>query len=233
MVKATRSDTFFSTRSRVAKRILTSSLAPFVGNEGDVNRHARLIDATLGRLPELVSTWSFLDATFRRAGTDCSLEVRCEYAGGRYAGEAEADAEGNEWTQFRVWCEVNFPCHGSSAPAAVLARCALYTEVAMLAAEIDAELGGQEVWRMTRTAAQAAEAKAKAEAEKVQQAVVRLLDANRKHMKVAAEKAFVVSSLGSLLTGVPTGTYQHEFNDGKRFTLHVTEGVGASMMRTA
>jgi hypothetical protein len=124
-------------RTLIARRILQSDLAKHIGFEGDEARLSDLEEAVAGsRRPSYVS-W-LVTATFRRAGTDCTLDVGMDWSG----------AKVDDLEQVRLEFGVNHPTHGSSAPSDVLARTKLYQDVAMLAAEIEAEVRSRfiKVW---------------------------------------------------------------------------------------
>jgi hypothetical protein len=224
MMKRDLKDTYTAARSTIAARILASPLASCVGYPADIHRLARLQEIAAGAA---LGGFSCIDVEFRRADTSATISVEKDESWGD---DKRTDEKGNEFVEVTLRPTVNYPCHGSAGPGVVMARLNLTQQVTMLAAEIEAEFCNRKsFWRMTRTAAEVAETKAKLEAEQRQAFVVRVIDANRKHMKVGAEK-----TLGDdLVVGLPSGTYTHEFGDGKKFSLFVTESKGATMMRTA
>lgn len=130
----------------VEARILQSPLAQYTRTE-------RLRRGAGG---EDQSDWSgYLSVEFRRADTNCSLAILLDGVDCR---SPVLDEEGNQLVQYKLTCGVNFPSHGNSDPATVMARLKLYQDVAMLAAELQAEFGLREIWKMTRSAAEVAEA---------------------------------------------------------------------------
>jgi hypothetical protein len=164
-------DNYAATRALIAQRIIASSINPSIGYPGAKVNHDRDRLEQVARGEGDSTGFSFLNVEFRKADSGCSLYVRCDDV----SYEPRTDAEGNEWRQYQVTTEASWPSHGGTSPGTSLARLAFYTQVALLAAEIEAEFGGRaEVWRMTRTAAQVAEANAKAEQERIER---RLVDA--------------------------------------------------------
>ena len=94
---------------------------------------------------ETGETAGSFSAMFIRSGTDVKLSVSFDTAG------VKTDEDGNEWAQFDVHVLVNWPTHGSIMPGVCLSRLDFYREVALFAAEIQAEFPAQ-VQRMMLTA---------------------------------------------------------------------------------
>lgn len=198
-------DNYRETHQALAARILRDPLAQHVGYTG---RSEQLQRDAAGEGD--LSRWSFQSVEFRRADTNCSLDVRVESVDRGYRLGPDTDKEGNEWTQYELSCSVNFPCHGSSDPATVMARLKLYQDVAMLAAELQAEFGGRrEIWKMTRTAAEVAEAKAKAEAEKLSRKAREIVQAARKGMRKGGDAVVAYNNV----EGIPAGKYPVQIDE--------------------
>lgn len=226
-------DNYRSTHQTIAQRVLSSPLAQFVGYGGLAGHDGQRLTAAARGEGDL-SSWSFLSLEFRRADSNANLEVRVESVDRYYRDGAMTDKDGNEWTQYTLTCQVGYPSHGSTDVATVLARAELIREVAMLAACIQAEFGGRnEIWKMTRTAEQVAEAKAKAEAEKLNQKLRTVVDANRRQMRVGSERTLGVD----LIKEIPAGQHEVAFgeNNGevKKYNLFVTPEAGACLSRVA
>jgi hypothetical protein len=220
MAKQQYQDNFQATRTAIAKRILSSPLAAFYGYPDDEHRFDNLL-AIASSQGDGGGGWSFISLSdFRGAGTNVSLDIRSESDQFRFIDEDRTDADGNEYRMYNLSFSVNWPCHGSTSVAVSLARIELYRQVALLAASLEGEFGGRQVCKMTRTAAEAAEAKWDAEAEKAQAAAIALMLPNKANMRVGAQK-----QVGNSDMVVPVGTYTHEFNDGKKFQLQVHEPI--------
>lgn len=205
-------------RSRIALRVLNHPLARYIGYHGSPSRYEYLekIAAKEGD-----KSMTFLRVEFRRASTSCDLYIEQEVQYGHRDDGYRRDKEGNDQVLFTFRAEVNHPCHGSADPATLLARIELYREVALFAAELIAELKEEIVWRLERTVAQREEQEAKEKAEKVQRTVTAAINAVRTNMRVNAVRS---ANLTDALE-IPDGEYEHQFSDGKKYTLVVkTEG---------
>jgi hypothetical protein len=205
-------DNYNAARSLVARRILNSSLTGCIGYPTtDPAQNGALIRLqALLKGEEVQASWSFVDIEFRKADTNCSLEVKLESVD-RADFSDHTDKQGNEWNVYELSTKVNYPCHGSADSATVLARVNLYQQVAMLAAEIQAEFKDKYVMKMRRSAEEVAAAKVEAEKEKLQRKLNILVDANRKNMRVGSELR-----LGSLVADIPAGRYEVElWNNGR------------------
>lgn len=218
-------DNYRATHQAISQRVLSST----VGSAVSPYRIEQLKAHAAGE-GEL-SNWSFFSVEFRRADTNCDLSVRLE-SKDRYG--RDTDKDGNEWMQFELECQVSWPSHGSSDVATCMARLNLYQQVSMLAAEIQAEFGGRnEIWQMVATKEQVEERKAKAEAEKVNQKLRSVVDANRRQMRVGGERTLGVD----LIKELPAGQHEISFgeNNGevKKYNLFVTPEAGACLSRVA
>ncbi len=218
-----RSDNFNATHSDIARRILDSGLIQFVGYPNDAHRLTDLTLAAQGSAN--VSPMNFLSVTFRKAGTDCSLDVLTRAVNNH----PDIDQEGNEWKEYSLSCTISFPCLGSSDPATVMARLKLYQDVALLAAEIQAE--HQKVTRLACTAATIAAAKAKQLEQEINAAARKTVVANCNAMRLGSEKRDIEIS-----TMIPEGDYVVDVNDSRNFrktyVLKVAK-VGVANMRRA
>jgi hypothetical protein len=94
---------------------------------------------------------------FNRAGTNCTLHVEIK-ATSEY--REITDEKGNVWDEYNVKADINWPCHGSCTPATAVARCNFYTQIAVFAAEIEAEFNSVRIMHMTQTAEEVAEREA-------------------------------------------------------------------------
>jgi len=222
-------DTYRATHQAVAARILNSSLAGTIGYPQDPNRLLRLQDAAEGKSD--LSSWSFLSVEFRKAGTNISLDVKVENEDRYYRGGPTKDKEGNEWEEYKLTCTVNWPCHGSTDVGTSLARIEFYKQAALLAAEIQAEF--PELARMTRTAAQVAEAQKVAEEKRLQERVLGIVGDNRRQLRVGGERSLDSDKVQGLVSGRHEVVIVENNGEVKKYVLFVTESVGACLSRVA
>lgn len=136
-----------ATHVAMVSRIFNSSLAQAINPF-----QKKVLDNVLIDLELVRSGWSNLAVQFNRAGTQATLEVRNAVGFSMpSAADLHRDEAGNDLVEVSLKAEVNFPSHGSADPATVLARCKLYAEVAMLAAEIQAEFLKDGLWAVWQT----------------------------------------------------------------------------------
>jgi len=221
MLKQNVQDTYVADRAAIAQRILTSPLAAYVGYSGDLYRLDKLHN--IARDGKAHTGYSFLSVEFEKAGTECSLEIREEGSG--YSGGVTTDAEGNEYHEYTLSCAVNFPCHGSTACGAVLARLAFYQQVALLAAEIEAEfvVNRRVNYKMTRTAAEVVADNAKVEAQRIEQAYAGVtLKYGATGLRVGKVVGLDPEDLGNL----PEGKRDVETSRGKKFSISINADNG-------
>jgi hypothetical protein len=223
-------DNYNAARKVVAKRILASSVAGCIGyslNEPSENGAlVRLQGYAVGA--EVKDGWTFLDVDFRKADTNCSLDIRLESVD-RHDRADHTDKQGNEWSVWTLVTKVNWPCHGSSDPATSMARLNLYQQVAMLAAEIQAEFSGKYVMKMSRSADEIQAAKAEHEAQKLKTKVNVFVEGHRKNMRLGKDLSYGAAYF--INQEIPAGMYQVElWNNGrvgvgqsKRYTLNVLD----------
>lgn len=220
-------DNYRATHQAISQRVLSST----VGSAVSPYRIEQLKAHAAGEGD--LSNWTFFSVEFRRADTNCDLSVRLESVE-RYNYGPSTDKDGNEWHQYKLECQVSWPSHGSSDVATCMARLNLYQQVSMLAAELQAEFGGRnEIWQMTATKEQVEERKAKAAAEKLNQQLRSVVDANRRQMRVGGERTLGVD----LIKELPAGKHEVSFgeNNGevKKYSLFVTPEAGACLSRVA
>jgi hypothetical protein len=215
-----RTDNYRSTHQAIASRVLANPLAAAAAS----HYAERLTDWAAGQGD--LSAWSYLNIEFRRADTNCDLTVRLD---AKDSFSRDTDEQG-EWRSYTVRCEINWPSHGSAAVATSMARLHLYQQVAMLAAEIEAEFGGRnEIHHLVATAAEIAERDAKRAADKRAAKIRDLVEANRRNLRVGSERA-----LGAdLITDIESGRHEVAIGESMKYTLFVTAGVGANLMRVA
>jgi hypothetical protein len=201
-------DNYYSVQQAIAKRVLSTPLASSIGYGGigshGYNEIKRIADG------EKSDRYGYASVEFRRADTNCDLSIRAN-AKNDYGSTREVDADGNEWVSYSLTVEVGYPSHGSSDPATVMARVNLISQVAMLAAEINAEFGGRnEIRKMVCSAAEVAERKAKIEADLVKSNINKFVRLHSKGMRVGSDRTIERST--SALP-IPEGSYTCDLGD--------------------
>ena len=157
---------------------------------------------------------------FERAGTNVTLDIKLDEASSYRFGEPAKDKEGNEWREYEIKTSVNWPCHGSCDPATAIARLALYSDVALFAAEIAAQFG-RKFQKMTATAAEVAERKAKQAAHEQQRKAEACVAANSKGLRPGQIRK------AEFLNPIEEGVYEVTVS-GRQYRLTVREGVNTS-----
>jgi hypothetical protein len=214
-------------RSIIASRVLDHPLARHVGYPNNKDRLYELqsMRATEGRKSSLY----FMTVEFRCAGTSVSMDIECKDADDWPSSRCR-DEEGNEFMRCEFSAKINWPAHGGTDPSKAIARLSFYNQVALLAAELLAELQAQTVWELTRTKEEREAEEAQKAAEKVKNAVLYAIDNVRKSMRVGDIHGAKLEDLAD----VPDGTHEHEFNDGKKYQLMVNKtGIGYLVTRIA
>lgn len=215
-----RTDNYRSTHQAIASRVLASPLAAHVFHSIE-----RLQAYANG--DEALSAWNYMSLEFRKAGTTCSLSVSLEDKDSFR--RVDTDSDGNEWRRHALACQVSWPTHGSTGSATCLARLHFYQQVAMLAADIEAEFGGDnEIYQLVATKADVDARNAKAAAEKAQQHIREVVESNRHNLRVGSERTIH----SELIAGIEAGKHEVALGE-KRFTLFVTAGTHANLMRVA
>lgn len=207
-------------RARIARRILNHPLAQFVGYPTDEYRLSRL--RQFADKDTSSDGFSFISLELRRAGTNVSLSIEQEKVWSLRDDGTRTDKDGNDQAQYNFRATVSWPCHGSQDAGTAIAWLRFYEEVALLAAELNAELANENVWRLVRTKEEREAQEAKKEAEKVHLAVVRAIDNVRQNMRVGSPPR---NTLLQDLAGIPDGAYEHEFSDGKKYRLSVARSM--------
>lgn len=214
-------DNFRSTHQAIAKRVLASSLGSSIGYGGIGSHGFNKVKAVADGTDEVDSCgWSSFSIEFRRADTNCDISIRTD-SKNRYTADREVDADGNQWVQYELSCTVSWPSHGSADVATSMARLNLYQQVAMLAAEIQAEFGGRnEIRKMVATKAEIAERAERIEAARIETDVKKVVLAHGNGMRVGSNHDVIET-----IVGIPDGHYTCNIGDGngivKTYTLHV------------
>lgn len=217
----------------IAQLIVASSLFSCVGYPNPISRTASqqgLRDAANGIGD--ISSWTFLNVDFRRAGTDVTLTVSIDTDYTSLRSE-RTDGDGNIYAQGALKVQVNWPCHGSVSPATAIARLHLMQEVALLASEIEATIGDIKVRWITETASQVAERKAKEGKERIDRKVREVVKAHKKGIRKGND-VVITAHTARDLDQIPVGSYNVSFDEPtgnytigkpefKQYTLNVME----------
>jgi hypothetical protein len=209
-------DNLSQVKGQIAARILATPLVPYIGYPSNEHRLLPLQRLADG---DDADVHSLLNVEFKRADTSVSLYMESEGQWGN--GVYDKDEAGNEYQKYDLRFEVNYPCHGSASPGVVLARLHLMQEVAMLAAELTAEFGQMDVWRLVRTPAQRAEQEAKQEANRIDNAYKDIVCSPAvRGMRVGALRPLTPEHVAT----IPVGDRDNvETNDGKVYSIRVAE----------
>jgi hypothetical protein len=220
-------DTFSAARQTLAQRIISHPLAHFLSPH-DRERLQLVIDGTAK------DTYTFLSLEFRKAGTNASLYVEAEpLLGWR---EERKDAEGNEWMEYGIRSKMNFPCHGSTEPGTVLARLAFYQEIALLAAEIQAEMASP-IHKMIRGAQEIAQMAEKAAAEREAGTLQSYVRAKGHGLRAGGKSRYYDAPNELSMAGVKPGDHEVKLNEGapnfRHFHVELAENGNVKIRRIA
>ena len=126
------------------------------------------------------------------------------------------DAEGNEWYAYKVRCEVSWASWGSADVSTCQRRLACMTATLRLAADIERTFPDT-FHLLSRTAAQIAEDKIRAEENRAKQRIVDLVKKNARGLKVGAQR-LVPNSVDGGSSFVPVGRVEvDDYYNGKSF----------------
>ena len=189
----------------IAKRILASPLMQYLAWEG--SREALQRAAEAGAKPN----WGLFSVEFKRAGSNTNIYVQSDREGDFSDRSVRKDARGDEYGLYSFRTDVTWPSHGSSDPGTCLARIEFYREVALLAADIQAEFGGtgNAVWRLERTVEERTKMDADHAAKRTQALAETVIKANRSRMR----KNAVAGVDAKTVEGIPAGTYTLEVDE--------------------
>jgi hypothetical protein len=119
--------------------------------------------------------------------TSCTLYVRVVSPDGTWCSSRQLDSESNEWSSFKVTCEVSWASFGSGDLVTTQRRLALMTAVTRFACEIERAFPNV-FHRMDATASEVQVRKAKLVKDRAKNQVIDLIKKNAKGMKVGQEK---------------------------------------------
>lgn len=217
----TTKDNFKQTSAEIAKRILANPLANLI------NPHTKeklaLVAAESPSVKEF--NLNFCGLTFHRGGSSADLNIEMDSIWMR-RDTVWTDKDGNEFSEFTVKVDVNYPCHGSASPSIALSRASLIHDVAMLAADLEAEFakpGREGYWVLVRTAEEAREAKKQERARLIAKEIEAIVSSVSAGMRVNGTDKWLNSD-----ADIPDGVYEHTCGVGKskKFTVNVSDHVG-------
>ena len=146
--------------------------------------------------------------TFRKHGTECSIETRFECD---IPIDYISDVEGNEYAVFYIDIKVNYQAHGGTDIKTVEERARFVLDCCAAATRIKNQFYGKMVYSLYRSKEDKIKRQQELEKETVFQAVKGMF----KGMRVGAEKVLFADNLIS-------GTYELEFNKNL-YTVVVAE----------
>jgi hypothetical protein len=163
----------------------------------------------------------YLSLEFRPTeDTGCTLYVRVEAPDGRWTSKRLEDSEGNEWSAYKVRCEVSWSSWGSADTKVCQRRLAVMTEALRFACEV--ERAFPDVFHsMDATAEEVQLRKAMLIKERAKNRLAELVKSHARGMKVGQEKTIKLSE--SL---VPSEAEVERSECGRNFKYHA-KVVGA------
>jgi hypothetical protein len=226
-------DNYYSVQQAIAKRVLATPLASSIGY-GGIGSHGynEILAIANG---EKSDRYGYASVEFRRADTSCELYIRTD-SRNDFVSTRETDADGNEWVTYGLKVEVSYPSHGSADPATVLARMNLVSQVAMLAAEINAEFGGRnEIRKMVASKMEVDSRALKAEQEALRSKLHSFVNNNSKGMRAGGKaRDFGAGMLNGMPVGVHTvgiGDHQGNIKNYKFVVRDFNGTLSASLYR--
>jgi hypothetical protein len=163
--------------------------------------------------------------------TGCTLYVRVVSPDGSWCSSLQTDAEGNEWSSYKVACEVSWASWGSADLSTTQQRLAVMTNVARFACEV--ERAFPDVFhRMDATAAEVAERQARFAKDRAARELTELVKAHAKGMKVGQER--IVPLFGFDFRGVcPLTVERAEAGRSFKYRATATSTDGFAFTREA
>jgi len=170
-------------------------------------------------------TRDYLSLEFRPSNdTGCHLYVRIEPPDGRWTDSRHVDSEGNEWSSYRVRCDVSWASWGSADLDTCQRRLDVINATMAFARAIEAAFPNV-FHRMDATAQEVAERKERHAKKRAKHTVIDLVRKHAKGLKVGQER-FVVAPPEGIM---PIGSVEVEREEcGRRFkycaTVTATQG---------
>lgn len=177
-----------------------------------------------------LSDWISLD--FRPTeDTGCMLYVRVEPADGKWSDSRLSDSEGNEWSAWRVRCEVSWASWGSADLDTCQRRVDLMNATIAFARSIEAAFPNV-FHNLDATKAQADERRTRLAKERAKRELVELVKKHAKGLKVGQEK--IVPVPGADFQGVsPVEVDREECGRRFKYRATATSREGFSFVRLA
>ena len=156
---------------------------------------------------------------FRKAGTNITLSIDFDRPHDKnWLPIKETDSDGNDFIEYKLNVQLNWPCHGTTDINIATERFDFYKEIALLGGIIMNKFGHDKILQLYYTAAEKKEQEEKAKKAKQAAVVDKLVIAHNKGMRVGNTKDIFVSNLHNL---VDIGDYTVMTNN-KEFTASVT-----------
>lgn len=163
--------------------------------------------------------------------TGCTLYVRIEPPEGKWASSRLEDSEGNEWSAYKVRCEVSWPSWGSGDLGVTQDRLNVMNSTLAFARDIEAAFPNV-FHNLDATKAQADERREKFARERAKFQVVDLVKKHAKGMKVGQEK--IVPVPGADFQSVsPVEVEREECGRRFKYRAEATSREGFSFVRVA
>lgn len=159
----------------------------------------------------LVECRDTLYLDFRGPDDDCdaSLEVRFDFWHSEYVQD-----ETGVWQQAKLQVKVGWPSWGNTNLPLATKRIQMMVKVAELAAKVQGEFGGLEVWKQVYTPEQVAQQEKDKEERRILTVMTRVVAAHAKHMRVRTNR------IAGIVENIPNGRYEVRV-DGKDYDARV------------
>lgn len=222
MKNTTVKETLNPVRQMIARRILASPLAQYVGypSQPDSSRLEYLTMIAAG--DDNGERFSYFRVDFRKAGSNIDFCIDIDPASWR--AEPKRDERGDEFNEYVLTFRTSWPSHGSHRPGVNIARLEFYREVTLMAASLEGEFAGdnQVYLHLDRTKEKREEDEAKAKEDAKRRAIRTAIASVSHNMRVGGKPNVVMPSL---LADVPDGKYEDMIAD-KKYMLAVDNMVG-------
>lgn len=164
-------------------------------------------------------------------GTGATLYVRLDPATGRFSSSRSKDAEGNEWSSYKVCCEVSWPSWGADGLDIVEKRLDVMNATLAFAKAIEAAFPNV-INRLDATAAEVAQREADLAKERAKNQVISLVKSCAKGLKVGQERVVAVAN-ADFQPVCPLEVEREECGRRFKYRATATSREGFSFVRVA